>query len=200
MQLSDECLHYVALCGIFSPKRNIVKYWDLNEELFLRLVKNDGKLGIDHFMQSVVLYFIRMYNKQLSRFSATFLKKLLDNNTISEQFIQEWFDKTHRLDKDSMLYDKKAEKKFRDLVTDFVEWMKAAETEEVDSATLEAAQKTTGTAEDDDDDDEKTKDTKETDQQRKQRLAIEKQARAQQELLEKMKQQHTEQAVEQEIV
>lgn len=122
-------MHYIALCGVFSPSRNIVKYWDLNEELFIKLVKIDGKLGLEHFMQSLVLYFIRKYKDELSRFAPTFLKKLLDNNTIGEKYIQEWFDKTIRLDKDSMLYDKKAEKKFRDLVTDFVEWMKTAEIE-----------------------------------------------------------------------
>ena len=122
-------MHYIALCGVFSPSRNIVKYWDLNEELFIKLVKIDGKLGLEHFMQSLVLYFIRKYKDELSRFAPTFLKKLLDINTIGEKYIQEWFDKTIRLDKDSMLYDKKAEKKFRDLVTDFVEWMKTAEIE-----------------------------------------------------------------------
>ena len=122
-------MHYIALCGVFSPSRNIVKYWDLNEELFIKLVKIDGKLGLEHFMQSLVLYFIRKYKDELSRFAPTFLKKLLDNNTIGEKYIQEWFDKTIRLDKDSMLYDKKAEMKFRDLVTDFVEWMKTAEIE-----------------------------------------------------------------------
>jgi len=111
------------MCGVFPPSRNIVKHWDVNEDLFLELVKNDGALGLDHFMQSLVLYFIRKYKDQLSRFSATFLKKLLDKNVISEKFLQDWFDKTIRLDKDSDLYDKKAEKKFRDNITDFITWM-----------------------------------------------------------------------------
>jgi len=87
-------------------------------------------------MQSLILYFIRKYKDELSRFGPTFIKKLLDNNTISEKYIQEWYDKTTRLDKESMLYDKKAEKKFRDLLTDFVEWMKTAETEEGDTSIL----------------------------------------------------------------
>ena len=54
-------MHYIALCGVFSPSRNIVKYWDLNEELFIKLVNIDGKLGLEHFMQSLVLYFVRKY-------------------------------------------------------------------------------------------------------------------------------------------
>ena len=85
--LTEESLHYIALCGVFSPKRNIVKYWDLNQELFISLVKIDGKHGLEHFMQSLILYFIRKYKDELSRFGPTFLKKLLDNNTISEKYI-----------------------------------------------------------------------------------------------------------------
>lgn len=81
-------------------------------------------------MQSLVLYFIRKYKNELSKYGPTFMKKLLDTNVIDSQFIQEWFDKTHRLDKDSNLYDKRAEKKFRDLVTDFVAWMNSASTEQ----------------------------------------------------------------------
>ena len=47
--LTNEFLIYTGLCGVFSPRRNIVKYWDTNEELFLSLIKLDGKLGLDHF-------------------------------------------------------------------------------------------------------------------------------------------------------
>lgn len=83
-KIPDEFLHYIALCGVFPPRRNIVKYWDLNEDLFIDLVKKDGKQGLDHFMQSLVLYFIRKYKDELSRFGPTFMKKLLDKNVISE--------------------------------------------------------------------------------------------------------------------
>ena len=61
-----------------------------------------------------------------------------------------------------MLYDKKAEKKFRDLVTDFVEWMKAAETEQGDTTAFEKT-----TKEDDEEEDEQIQEkgtSKETDQ------------------------------------
>ena len=124
--ITDEFLHYIALAGVFPPRRNIVKHWETNEQLFLDLVKNDGKLGLDHFMQALVLYFIRIYKHELSKYAPTFVKKLLDQNVVSEKFIQEWYDKTIRLDKDSYLYDKKAERKFRDLLPDFIEWMKNA--------------------------------------------------------------------------
>lgn len=52
------------------------------------------------------------------------MKKLVDEKILSEKFVIDWFDKAIRLDKSSTMYDKKAEKKFRDLIEKFVEWMK----------------------------------------------------------------------------
>ena len=49
-QLTNESLHLIALCGVFGPSKNIVKHWDSYEELFLSLIKLDGKLGLEHFM------------------------------------------------------------------------------------------------------------------------------------------------------
>jgi len=48
--ISDEFSHFVALCGLFQPSRNILKHWEANEELFIKLVKKEGKIGIDHFL------------------------------------------------------------------------------------------------------------------------------------------------------
>lgn len=92
-----------------------------------------------------------------------------------------------------MLYDKKAEKKFRDLLTDLVEWMKTAETEQGDTSIL---QKATDEEDDDDDQIEEKGTNKETEAQRKQRIAIEKQAKAQQEKLENLKKKHDEKQAE----
>ena len=104
------------------------------------------------------------------------MKKLLDKNVVSEVFIQNWFDKAMRLDKDSDLYDKKAEKKFRDLITDFVTWMQTASGVEGD---VNAIASSMNQGQEDDEDQIKDQQTgpKETDAQRKQREAIEKQAR-----------------------
>ena len=110
--------------GLFPPSRNIIKNWDTNEEVFIRLVKEQGKDGKDHFLQALVLYFIRKYNDQCSKFAPTFMKKLVDENILKEKFLIDWFDKNIRLDKDSGLYDKKAEKKFRDLVEKFIDWLR----------------------------------------------------------------------------
>jgi len=52
------------------------------------------------------------------------MKKMVDESILSEKFLLEWFDKTIRLDKESVLYDKKAEKKFRENIEKFIEWLK----------------------------------------------------------------------------
>lgn len=31
--------YYIALCGLFPPKRNIIKNWDTNEDVFLAFVR-----------------------------------------------------------------------------------------------------------------------------------------------------------------
>ena len=114
--LPVDFLHFVALCSLFPPSRNILKNWEGSESIFLSLVKKEGKIGIDHFMQSVVLYFVRRHKDDLSKYAPTFMKKLVDEDILTEKFLIDWFDKTTRLDKDSLLYDKKAEKQFRDMV------------------------------------------------------------------------------------
>jgi hypothetical protein len=54
----------------------------------------------------------------------TFMKLLLDENILRDSYIIDWNDKNLRLDKDSGLYDKKAERKFRELLENFVEWLR----------------------------------------------------------------------------
>jgi len=75
-------------------------------------------------MQSVILYFVRQYKDEMNKFAQTFMKKLVDENILTEKFLCDWFDKEIRLDKLSVLYDKKAEKQFRDMVEQFIEWIK----------------------------------------------------------------------------
>lgn len=41
------------------------------------------------------------------------MKTLIDQNVLTEKFVIGWFDKSFRLDKESALYDKKAEKKIQ---------------------------------------------------------------------------------------
>ena len=75
-------------------------------------------------MQALVLYFIRKYNSEMGAYAQTFLKKMVDEDVLNEKNLLQWYDKEARLDKESVLYDKKAEKKFRDLVEKFIEWLR----------------------------------------------------------------------------
>lgn len=122
--LDYSYLHYIALAGLFPPKRNILKNWSHNEEIFVGFVKKEGKIGIEHFLQGLILYFIRKYKGELDKYAPTFMKKLVDENIISEKLIIGWYDKEITLDKDASTRDKKAEKKFRDLIEKFVEWLR----------------------------------------------------------------------------
>lgn len=132
-----EFCHYIALVGLFPPSRNIIKNWKSNENVFLNLVKDEGKIAKDHFLQALVLYFIRKYSSKMGKYAPTFMKLLVDENVINEKFLLDWFDKNVRLDKDSLMYDKKAEKKFRDLIEQFVEWLKNASSDDSSSSSGE---------------------------------------------------------------
>ena len=122
----------------------------------------------------------------MGRFGPTCMKKMIDNNTISEKFILDWYNKEISLDKDSMLRDKNAEKKFRNLIADFFEWLATAENELGESMSPSVVD---ADAEDDDEDQIKDKGGKpaETEKQRKMREVIEKQRKQQEALLEQMK-------------
>ena len=126
-ELPMEFLHYVALSGLFPPSRNILKNFSENEEVFMNLVKGNAsrsKSGKDHFLQAVILYFVRLYKDELNKYAPTFMKNLVEENIISEKFLLDWYDKEVRLDKNSFTYDKKAEKKFRDIIQQYVDWLK----------------------------------------------------------------------------
>jgi len=123
-EMPNEFLYYIALCGLFPPQRNIIKNWSSNERVFIELVKMEGKVGIDHFMQALVIYFIRKHNSELGKFASTFMMHLLNECVLADKFIIDWYDKSIRLDKESGIYDKKAEKKFRDLIEEFVTYIK----------------------------------------------------------------------------
>jgi hypothetical protein len=65
-----------------------------------------------------------MYPSDMSKFAPTFMKKLVDENIMSDSFLIQWYDKEAKLDKDSGLYDKKSERKFRELIEQFIQWLR----------------------------------------------------------------------------
>lgn len=152
--LTSDWLHFVALCGVFpaSTKAGIFKNWGKYEDLFIALVQEEGKIGVQHFMQAIVLYFIKKYNKEMSKYASTFMKKLVDEKVLRASFLINWYDKVERLDKDSMMYDKKSERKFRELNEPFFEWLRkeneqsgddSSDSEEEKKETVEEVKTTT---------------------------------------------------------
>lgn len=83
LNITSEYKYYILMCGIFAPSRNIVKFWSKYEPAFLRLVKDDGKLGPKRLFQAIVLYFIVKYPEQ-QKWSNTFMRTLYDQSVFSD--------------------------------------------------------------------------------------------------------------------
>ena len=47
-------------------------------------------------------------------YAPTFMKKLYDEEILGEEFLLSWFNRKRKLDKNSILYDRKAEKIFKE--------------------------------------------------------------------------------------
>lgn len=45
LNITPEYKYYILICGLFNPKRNIVKHWPTYEKAFLKLVQKDGEQG-----------------------------------------------------------------------------------------------------------------------------------------------------------
>ena len=52
------------------------------------------------------------------------MKILYDQEVFSEEFIIKWFNRKAKLDKTCALYDRKAEKLFRQAIEAFVAWLR----------------------------------------------------------------------------
>lgn len=143
-------MHYITFCAVFPPKYNIVKHWTKHEDIFIDLVKREGKIGIEHFMQSIMVYFIRVYNKELGKYIETFLHKLVQQNVLNSSFLIDWAEKNIKLDKDSGLYDKKADRKFRESCENFIEHLKNQDSSGSDSDSEEETKDTSAKDEADD--------------------------------------------------
>jgi len=129
LNITPDYKYYILICGCFNPKRNIVKHWPKYEKAFLKLVQNDGELGPKRLFQAIVLFFINKYPEQ-KKFASSFCKLLYDTSVYTDEFFTSWHSSELRLDKNCILYDRKAEKQFRGLIDDFVEWLQYGEEED----------------------------------------------------------------------
>lgn len=121
--LSSEYRYYILICGIFTSERNIVKHWPHYEKVFLDLITLDGSLGIKHLFQAIIQYFMNKY-PDMQKYAGTFMKLIYDQNVFDIELIIGFQDKRVKLDKDCALYDRKAQRHFRKLIKQFVDWLK----------------------------------------------------------------------------
>ena len=63
----------------------------------------------------------------MQKFVPAVCKKLYDNSVIEDQFFIKWYEKKLRLDRNSIMYDKRAQDAMRPLLTEFVGWLQSAE-------------------------------------------------------------------------
>ena len=105
----------------------------------------------------------------MQKFVPAVCKKLYDNSVIEDQFFIKWYEKKLRLDRTSIMYDKRAQDTMRPLLTEFVGWLQSAEYDD-EEAYGEEEEK--GAAQDDEAGEEEKKEVEETEDQRNQRLLI----------------------------
>lgn len=117
-----EFRYWIIFCGLFGPERNPVKYWREHEALFLELVRQDGVRGGKQLLQAIILFFTRRH-PEMGKYAPNFMKLLYDQEFYDEEFIIKWFERKAKLDKTCALYDRKAEKMFRGLIEQFVNWL-----------------------------------------------------------------------------
>ena len=65
-------------------------------------------------------------------------KHLYDTSVYTDEFFTNWHG-GEKLDKNCILYDRKAEKAFKALINDFIEWLQYGEEEDPEENTKEAA-------------------------------------------------------------
>ncbi len=131
-KLSKDFMHYVALCAIFPANYNICKHWSKHEDIFIDLVGREGNIGMEHFLQALIVYFIRHMDKAFVKYAPTCMYNLWKEDVLSEKFILAFANKEIKLDKDSGLREKKCEKKFLEAIEPFIDFLNTAEAGESD--------------------------------------------------------------------
>lgn len=119
--------HYIAFNSCFTV--NILDEFKTYKGLFKSYVDSDGESGVQHFIQTMVHFFMVQYPK-LEIAISSFLKFVYDADIIDEQVLLKWKEKKYKTDKKSPLYNKSLEKKFKKRGAQFFEWLEEAESDE----------------------------------------------------------------------
>lgn len=140
LNVTADYKFFILFHGIFSPARNILKYWTKYENVFLSLVKEFGSVGGDRLMQTILIYFRR--NPDQQKHLVDFFKLLYDQSLYPDSFYVGWYQGTKKLDKNTILHDRKAEKEIKPLLADFIDWLQEDYGEEADYGEEEVKQET----------------------------------------------------------
>ena len=138
LNITADYKFYIVLCGLFNPKHNIVKHWSKYEKVFDKLVKEDEK-GSIHLFQAIILFFIKKYPEQ-KKLAGTFCKVLYDRKVFTDEFLNSWHSGEIKLDKNTKLYDRKADKAFKAEVAPFIEWLQYGEEDDGEEEEKEEAE------------------------------------------------------------
>jgi hypothetical protein len=104
--------------------------------VFLTLVKEFGTVGGDRLLQSILIYFRR--NPDQQKYLVSFFKLLYDQSLYPDSYYLEWYQGSKKLDKNSILHDRKAEKEIKPLLAEFIAWLQEDYGEEGDYGEEEA--------------------------------------------------------------
>ena len=89
-----------------------MKHWSAYEKAFLKLVEKDGEVGPKRLFQAIVQFFINKYPES-QKFASALCKHLYDTSVYTDEFFTNWHAGELKLDKNSILNDKKAEMQFK---------------------------------------------------------------------------------------
>jgi len=145
LNVTREYKMYIALCGIFGPHRNIAKHWDAFEAVFTSLIAQEDENGNKHLFQSICQFFGNLH-PDMQKFAAVLCKKLYDNSVLEDSFFTSWHAKQMKMDRDCILFDRKAETTMRKLLAEFIGWLTSAEYDDEEAYGEEEETKDSGAA------------------------------------------------------
>ena len=117
----------ILICAAFSPDITLTyaEKFKMIQGALTELLSQD-EIGQIHLFQATVQYFIKKQPSQKNHASEICLA-YYNESMIEDQFFINWHAKSKkgRTDKESDLYDRKAEKEMRTLLDEFVTWLQS---------------------------------------------------------------------------
>ena len=96
------------MCGLSNPERSIMEHWPKYKEAFIKLMKKDiSKYPRRLLIQAIIHYFIIWAPKQ-RKYISIFCRLLVETEVYEKVFFAAWHNGNIKLDKNNILYDKKA--------------------------------------------------------------------------------------------